>query len=33
MNDARLEQLLTTVPAARELFVLSQSHADLIRAK
>lgn len=33
LNDSRLEQMLTTVPAVREVFVLAQAHADLLRAK
>ncbi len=33
LNEPGLEGLLTTVPALREMFVLIQTHADLIAAK
>ncbi len=33
LNERALETLLATVPALREVFVLVQSHAELIRAK
>ena len=33
LDDPALERLLTTIPALREVFVLAQSHADMIRAK
>lgn len=33
LNDPALERLLTAIPALREIFVLVQTHADLIRTK
>lgn len=33
LNDPALERLLTTVPALRDVLVLTQAHADLIAAK
>jgi Fe-S oxidoreductase len=33
LDDPAFERVLTTVPAVREVFVLAQAHADLIRAK
>lgn len=33
LNDPTLERLLSTVPALRDVLVLSQTHADLIAAK
>jgi FAD/FMN-containing dehydrogenase/Fe-S oxidoreductase len=33
LNDPRLERLLTSVPALRDVLVLTQAHADLISAK
>ena len=33
LDDPALERLLTAIPALREVFVLVQAHADLIRAK
>ena len=33
LNDPALERLLTAIPALREVFVLVQTHADMIRAK
>ncbi len=33
LNDSTLERLLTTVPALRDVLVMTQAHADLIAAK
>jgi FAD/FMN-containing dehydrogenase/Fe-S oxidoreductase len=33
LDDPALERLLTAIPALREIFVLAQTHADMIRAK
>ena len=33
LNDPALERLLTAIPVLREIFVLVQLHADMIRAK
>ncbi|HEX5646063.1 MAG TPA: FAD-binding and (Fe-S)-binding domain-containing protein [Nitrospira sp.] len=33
LNDPAFERLLTAIPALREVFVLVQAHADMIRAK
>lgn len=33
LDDPTLERLLATIPALRDIFVLVQSHADLIRSK
>jgi FAD/FMN-containing dehydrogenase/Fe-S oxidoreductase len=33
LNDPTLERLLTSIPALREVFVLVQTHVDMIRAK